>query len=306
MYLTCPSDSSATYLLSFLALSGYIHFFAQGDVCSCQTYGGCNACLSPDACTIINVALGKPTNISSLYSNGGYNQVSGPPCLAVNGNTGSTFKPINTNSDSPACVHTADGDLFPFWEVDLGQQHVITNVTVYGRDEIDRNMLRNAKVTVDNKLCYTFAPDYHRPIATEITCNPPLVGRKVRIQKDNDTSLPFLALCQVQVWVCNNNYYGFDCTNTCGNCSGGTCQPWSGECPRGCSAGYQTPGCEAGYQPPLCKEFCTNDSYGLNCSNTCGNCSEGTSCNPVSGECPLGCNPGYQGTHCNDSELIIW
>ncbi|PVD24659.1 hypothetical protein C0Q70_15143 [Pomacea canaliculata] len=149
-------------------------------------------------------------------------------------------------------------------------------------------MLRNAKVTVDNKLCYTFAPDYHRPIATEITCNPPLVGRKVRIQKDNDTSLPFLALCQVQVWVCNNNYYGFDCTNTCGNCSGGTCQPWSGECPRGCSAGYQTPGCEAGYQPPLCKEFCTNDSYGLNCSNTCGNCSEGTSCNPVSGECPLG------------------
>lgn len=78
------------------------------------------------------MALGKTARASSLYNNTQYG-ASGPACLAVNGNTATTF--ITADKDNPACVHTADNDYYPYWEVDLGGQYPISSITVYGRNE---------------------------------------------------------------------------------------------------------------------------------------------------------------------------
>lgn len=79
-----------------------------------------------------NVALGKAARLSSVYNT---NEVSGPACLAVNGNSDQTFRPINQFPDSPNCVHTGHGDQSPFWEVDLGEDFLITSITVIGRNK---------------------------------------------------------------------------------------------------------------------------------------------------------------------------
>lgn len=82
-----------------------------------------------------NVALGKEAYLSSKFNESvKWNETSGPACLAVNGNSNSTFRPINRFPDSPNCVHSAGGDERPFWEVDLGQWFPIVGITVIGRD----------------------------------------------------------------------------------------------------------------------------------------------------------------------------
>lgn len=81
-----------------------------------------------------NVALGKQAIMSSTYNSSKYNEVSGPACLAANGNTDTIFRSINQFPVNPNCVHTADEDMSPFWEVDLGDEFPIIGVTVTGRD----------------------------------------------------------------------------------------------------------------------------------------------------------------------------
>lgn len=80
-----------------------------------------------------NIALGKPAFISSLYNNKQHDEVSGPACLAVNGNANITFRPQNKFVDSPDCVHSADSDSTPWWKVDLGQNYTIRNLKVFAR-----------------------------------------------------------------------------------------------------------------------------------------------------------------------------
>lgn len=85
-------------------------------------------------CLSGNEALGKPATMSSAYDNNIKKLKSGPACLAVNGNFDTEFRPINTHPSNPNCIHTADNDKSPFWEVDLGQHFDIAIITVYGRN----------------------------------------------------------------------------------------------------------------------------------------------------------------------------
>ena len=46
--------------------------------------------------------------------------------------------------------------------------------------------------------------------------------------------------------VCDDGYYGMNCTSICGNCSeNAECYKTTGECPGGCSSSWK---------PPFCKE----------------------------------------------------
>ena len=47
---------------------------------------------------------------------------------------------------------------------------------------------------------------------------------------------------------------------------------------------------------------CTNGTYGSQCVKLCGQCRNGEDCDPVSGRCSLGCEPGWQGLRCQQSE----
>ena len=77
----------------------------------------------------VNVAYGKAANISSRYSDS--EGQSGPACVAVNGRTSTSYRTVL--QDEANCVYSADGDTNPWWQVDLGQNYSVSNITIYGR-----------------------------------------------------------------------------------------------------------------------------------------------------------------------------
>nr|KAG5701664.1 hypothetical protein BaRGS_027822 [Batillaria attramentaria] len=78
-----------------------------------------------------NVALHKKATMSSTYIK------SGDASLAVNGNTGTTFSGPGYTRDARQwnCIHTADGESNPYWEVDLGQNFQIDHITIFRRSD---------------------------------------------------------------------------------------------------------------------------------------------------------------------------
>ena len=77
----------------------------------------------------VNVAYGKTANISSRYSD--YQGESGPACVAVNGRTSTIYRTVSETDVN--CVHSDLGDNNPWWQVDLGQNYSVSNITIYGR-----------------------------------------------------------------------------------------------------------------------------------------------------------------------------
>ncbi|KAL8585202.1 hypothetical protein ACOMHN_013217 [Nucella lapillus] len=71
-----------------------------------------------------NVAVGKLATMSSYYSEVGYR--SGPASLAVDGNTSTFWR---------SCVHTA-GNNKDWWQVDLGRNYTVSQITIYHREKI--------------------------------------------------------------------------------------------------------------------------------------------------------------------------
>ncbi|KAK7484292.1 hypothetical protein BaRGS_00024417, partial [Batillaria attramentaria] len=211
-------------------------------------------------------------------------QYSQRACLAVNGDT-------NTVTDTGNCVESGLSDYSAFWAVDLGQNYVVTNITIYRRKNWPKRMA-DLELRVDESLCYTF-PTHNQvaqllalPEKIDIQCKPPLTGRVVKLQKvntDRDSRGTYvysylINICEVLVWACGIGTYGPDCSSECGHCiEGSACNRVTGECPSG---------------------SCGNGTYGLHCSSECGRCIEGSTCNTVTGECPTGCQSGWQGSHC--------
>lgn len=57
-------------------------------------------------------------------------------------------------------------------------------------------------LTVDNEVRYVFQPQ-NLSMRTEITFDPPISGREVKLSKDKavlNENDPFLNFCEVQVW----------------------------------------------------------------------------------------------------------
>ncbi|XP_025108302.1 multiple epidermal growth factor-like domains protein 6 [Pomacea canaliculata] len=101
------------------------------------------------------------------------------------------------------------------------------------------------------------------------------VGRVVNITRDCDQVGYTINICEVQVWVCDDGWYGDTCTQACGQCAGGSaCDKTNGSCVS----------CQMGFQPPLCAE-CVDGRYGGSCTQTCGNCPGGSVCDKVTGIC---------------------
>lgn len=50
---------------------------------------------------------------------------------------------------------------------------------------------------------------------------------------------------------------------------------------------------------------CNNKGYGEKCSTPCGNCLGLAQCHHLNGTCTDGCNPGYQGSACNDGRNLV-
>ncbi|PVD24452.1 hypothetical protein C0Q70_14935 [Pomacea canaliculata] len=207
-----------------------------GMSCACSDYGSCdfsNQDLKVTSPQKGNVALGKPAKMSSMFTDAPHNEVTGPACLAVNGNRNTTFRPINQFPDSPNCIHTETDDHEPYWEVDLAQPYTIASITVYWRDRyIDRSY--GVNVSVDGQICHTFQHPVANP--STITCGTSLTGRTVRLSKV-DPSIEhsyFLTVCEVEVIACGPGFFGTDCQGVCPQVceKNQTCSPVDGTCPQ--------------------------------------------------------------------------
>ncbi|XP_052693428.1 LOW QUALITY PROTEIN: teneurin-4-like [Crassostrea angulata] len=89
------------------------------------------------------------------------------------------------------------------------------------------------------------------------------------------------------------SWYGDNCHHQCiGHCRyNSTCNHVTGQCERGCAAGWTG---------TLCDRVCDDGTYGHDCKNNCsGHCMNGSQCNKHTGYCDEGCNPGYIDSDCN-------
>ncbi|XP_053397991.1 cell death abnormality protein 1-like isoform X2 [Mercenaria mercenaria] len=88
---------------------------------------------------------------------------------------------------------------------------------------------------------------------------------------------------------CGKGVYGVNCEGKCGQCTDDECHPETGECLRGCLAGYTG---------PLCKDNCSDGYFGANCTIQCGHCLLGKPCDKFTGQCVEGCDKDFVGGDC--------
>ncbi|XP_025108242.1 uncharacterized protein LOC112572666 isoform X2 [Pomacea canaliculata] len=230
-----------------------------------------------------NVALDKLCNISSRHVNR-ENLLSGNCSAAINGNTNTV---LNLSITPPNCIHTALNDSSPFWWVDLGQEVAISVITIYGRTNFTERMIC-VNVFLDGNVVKRFN-DTSGWNNNQYDITVGRIAQVVNITRDCGTKEVMINFCEVQVWVCDDGWYGDNCTQVCGHCAGGSvCDKINGSCTS----------CDTGFQLPKCTE-CAEGRYGDNCTQTCGNCSNDSTCDKVNGSCGS-CKPGYQLPLCKE------
>ncbi|KAL8589407.1 hypothetical protein ACOMHN_021559 [Nucella lapillus] len=230
----------------------------------------------------VNVARGKTYSQSSAYPD------QGPSSRAANGDTGGDFFSAN-------CIHTAqDGDLNPWWEVDLGQPYPVYNIDLWARTNFEAR-LYPSDVTVDGQTCAAITnATSPRTRKKTVTCPVIMKGRTVRVTRHaiSREIVPnrTLNMCEVEIWVCTDGWYSQQCSTHCSpGCQNTACDRQSAQC---------SP-CNAGYTGTRCAE-CADKYYKIN-SGTCTSCSSSCLnqlCDKISGTCN-GCVTGRHGPQCS-------
>ncbi|XP_062835937.1 fucolectin isoform X4 [Anolis carolinensis] len=176
--------SRRMFFVSWTGLLGLALLVSRGEGQSCL----------PGVQVVPNLARGRPAFQSSTYQH--------PKSLvagkAVDGN-------CNGNLDGAgSCTHT-NGDMEPWWYVDLGDEYAIFAVVIKNRGECCGDRIRGAEIHVGdfvaenskfNPLCGTIADTSLGSIST-IHCNG-LRGRFVSVNIPNRNDA--LTLCEVEVY----------------------------------------------------------------------------------------------------------
>ncbi|CAC5380554.1 unnamed protein product [Mytilus coruscus] len=115
------------------------------------------------------------------------------------------------------CSHTDQHDPFNWWTVDLGQQYIVDNITIYNRaDPCCGARLADYDVLIYSPVISTWE-DYNKsthdlcyhhygisPPVINITCQTGTIGRYVQIYKENGVDFNItkkpLTLCEVEVY----------------------------------------------------------------------------------------------------------
>ncbi|XP_070191771.1 uncharacterized protein [Littorina saxatilis] len=259
-------------------------------------------------CTIItadqnnvNVAINKTYRQISTYPN------TGAASNAADNNTAGTL-------GTKTCSHTgstSEGvgippNVYHWWEVDLGRIYPVHNITVWARKEHNSDIFFDRLypfiITVDNKTCVNVtSPTSNIIRSNSVTCSSVMYGQVVRLTLTETNRT--LNLCEFQIFVCKEGFYGLDCSSPCDkNCDEG-CNMTSGFCTR-CKKGFWGPelchhNCSAHCAGPTCQrddgncEECQPGFYGEGCSRACGYCQVNTTCHHQDGHCLAGCVSGF-------------
>ncbi|XP_046556363.1 receptor-type tyrosine-protein phosphatase epsilon-like isoform X2 [Haliotis rubra] len=244
-----------------------------------------------------------------------------PANLAVDGNTERNFW-------SGSCAHP-DEVSTPWWQVDLGQMYNISWIRIYTRAQSEVYM-DSTIVTVGNTNCYKHIPGTDVAPVMNIRCDNVTKGQTVNISLASGEKM---SLCEVQVLMCEDHWFGVNCTNQCHCVNNATCDKTTGYCNSGCVAGFTgndcltecddytfgsncaekchckgnttcnkttgfcQGGCAPGWTKADCQTECSNNTFGLNCRQKC-HCLNNTTCNKTSGYCQSGCAAGWKRGNC--------
>ncbi|XP_046552770.1 receptor-type tyrosine-protein phosphatase mu-like isoform X6 [Haliotis rubra] len=233
-------------------------------------------------CQRQNIALGRSATQSSTFSESsvrtGNTAHSFEAWYAVDGRATTDFysKPLT-------CTHTLGG--VQTWTVNLNNSNrdKIQHIRLYLRQNFqDRN--NGMKIYVGGQLCIGWSWNTYPLAITDFKCQQALTGNNLQIQTRS-----FLTLCEVQIFVCSDGWFGEDCDKQC-HCSQNTevCDKITGQCLSGCAPGYMGTDCQTA---------CPDGYYG-NCTSKCGNCLNAADCNKATGICPGGCAAGWQADIC--------
>ncbi|XP_046552763.1 receptor-type tyrosine-protein phosphatase mu-like isoform X2 [Haliotis rubra] len=234
-------------------------------------------------CQRQNIALGRSATQSSTFSESsvrtGNTAHSFEAWYAVDGRATTDFysKPLT-------CTHTLGG--VQTWTVNLNNSNrdKIQHIRLYLRQNFqDRN--NGMKIYVGGQLCIGWSWNTYPLAITDFKCQQALTGNNLQIQTRS-----FLTLCEVQIFVCSDSWFGEDCDKQC-HCSLNTdvCDKITGQCLSGCAPGYMGTDCQTA---------CPDGSYGISCASQCGNCLDGHVCNKSTGICPGGCAEGWMNDTC--------
>ncbi|MEM6631990.1 MAG: discoidin domain-containing protein [Bacteroidota bacterium] len=159
--------------------------------------GGGAECTGP-----INLALNRAASQSSTYGDG-------VASIAIDGNTSGGGSPWGA---SASLSHT-NNEFQPWWQVDLGQQADINEVTIYNRSDCCQDRVRNLYILVSSQPFSNSASlsqllsdptiqatQFSAQVARPSTISVPTTGRYVRIQLQATSQI--LNLVEVQVMGC--------------------------------------------------------------------------------------------------------
>ncbi|XP_041363005.1 multiple epidermal growth factor-like domains protein 10 isoform X2 [Gigantopelta aegis] len=228
-------------------------------------------------CQMENVALRKQAQHSKECED-----YSGKASIAVDGNTTTEF-----GDKAPhGCTCSIGKD--KFWSVDLGKEYLIKNIKIYQRNQT-HNVLYGLHIEIDGHECYRWPNTSEPPTVFDVTCDRH--GRKVTFKMPDD--IVVLALCEIQIFVCTDFWYGDDCTKTC-KCRNEVCDKKTGKC-KHCRESLTTDSCDA----------CTDFWYGDGCVKTCNCRNKYEVCDKKTGKC-TDCPDHYTGDACDACDDGYW
>ncbi|XP_067684546.1 uncharacterized protein [Haliotis asinina] len=270
------------FLLS-TAVAGESHFYnaisSRASLSTtCNQHGGCIKGWFGPTCQKQNVALKRPATQTSVYLK--RHQTSIPLNLtsdyAVDGIVS------NHNNQDGLCGHTDVGDTTPSWTVFLSSSghYKIHHLKLYLRNTYTHRN-NGMEILVDNQTCYDWSPAERPDSVIDVTCRQPLYGNSVTIR----TPQEFLTLCEVQIFVCSDGWFGDDCDKQC-HCldSKEVCDKITGHCSGGCTPGFTGANC----QTP-----CSDGWFGERCDKQCHCLDNKEVCDKITGYCFSGCTPGF-------------
>nr|XP_034321119.1 receptor-type tyrosine-protein phosphatase epsilon-like isoform X2 [Crassostrea gigas] len=197
-----------------------------------------------------------------------------------------------------SCTHTDVGQTSAWLRVDLGAEYSVYRVMIWYRNDrgVVTNTVRlqgysvrvsNDTLSIPPNVCFQHDGTSQIPVVTTNDC--PRIARYVWLYNEGRSPETILEICEVQIYGCELNHYGENCTSCGIGCE--VCDITSG-CTK-CLSGHVFPACE-----------CPPGWYSIGCTEACSlNCFLSV-CHIETGECSSGCNAGYLGDFCNETVLL--
>ncbi|XP_078321861.1 uncharacterized protein LOC144621840 [Crassostrea virginica] len=223
-------------------------------------------------------------------------------------------QPLKLSMGEGSCSHTGSRQTTAWLKIQLDKVYNVKEVKFWYRKEPGYSDVLNTRrlhfysmYYLDGsfwKQCYRDQTPRFQPIPmpSTVPCN----GSTQSIQffttepDPQDKTEVFLEICEVEIYGCDVNQYGEECSNCSNGCF---------ECDvvKGCVScrrqfiGSDCQLCQPGFIGDNCDVSCRSGWYGQNCSMECStHCLNNATCDTVSGTCPWDCSPGYRGSKCID------